>query len=220
MDSLKVRWRAIRPKVLSRLAYKFVRFIGSSLRVQREGFERSEEAPARIYCGWHGRSLIFANEFRNRGYYVVISNSNDGDLQNSIFQQLGYKTIRGSSARGGERVLVEAIRALKAGNSLAMTPDGPRGPSGVLQPGVVFMAKKSGAVLVPVGISAGPRMLAKSWDRYMVPIPLGKAVLIFGDPISVAPNASDEEVEAARLRLEQEIHRLEGEAERRCGHAT
>ena len=150
----------------------------------------------------------------------MISNSNDGDLQASVFTRLGYKIIRGSSARGGERALVEAIRALKRGESLAMTPDGPRGPSGVLQPGVIFMAKKSGAVLIPVGISATPRRLANSWDHYMVPRPFGRAELIFGDPISVPPDADDEVVEASRRLLETEIHRLEAEAERRCGHSV
>lgn len=220
MDYLKFRWRAVRPVVLARLAYWLVRLIGSSLRVRREGMEKSDGYPARIYCGWHGRSLIFANEFRGRGFNVIISNSNDGDLQASVFTRLGYKIIRGSSARGGERALVEAIRALRRDESLAMTPDGPRGPSGVLQPGVVFMAKKSGAVLVPVGISATPRMLAKSWDKYMVPCPFGRAELIFGEPIKVDADASDEAVEAVRRLLESEIHRLEKETELRCGYGS
>lgn len=220
MDRLKEKWRAMRPRALARVAYWFVRGVASSLRVRKEGYEKSSGHPARIYCGWHGRSLIFANTFRNLGFAVIISHSNDGDLQTSIFQRLGYFIIRGSSARGGERALVEAIRALRAGKSLAMTPDGPRGPSGVLQPGVILMAKKSGAALVPVGISCRPRLLAKSWDRYLVPIAFGRAEMIFGDPIFVEPDANDDVIAAKRLELEREIHRLEAEAERRCGYGA
>jgi lysophospholipid acyltransferase (LPLAT)-like uncharacterized protein len=77
----------------------------------------------------------------------------------------------------------------------------------------MLMAQKSGAGLVPVGITAKPRLLAKSWDKYMVPAPFAKVLMVFGDPIYVAFDATEEEVEAARLKLESEIHRLEREVE-------
>jgi len=113
---------------------------------------------------------------------------------------------------------VEAIRALKDGGTMAMTPDGPRGPSQEVQGGVMLMAQKSGAALIPVGISATRRLLAKSWDRYLVPLPFSRALLIAGDPIFVPKTASEEEVEAIRLKLQEEINRLEEVAERECGH--
>ena len=94
-----------------------------------------------------------------------------------------------------------------------MTPDGPRGPSGVVQGGVMLMAQKSGAALIPVGISARPRTLARSWDRYLIPWAFGRAVFLFGDPIFVPEGANEEEVEELRLRLEQQIHAKEVEAE-------
>jgi len=81
----------------------------------------------------------------------------------------------------------------------------------------MLMAQKSGARLIPVGISARPRALAKSWDRYMFALPFGRAVMIFGEPLTVAKDASEGEVERVRLELESEITRLEGEAERMLG---
>lgn len=96
---------------------------------------------------------------------------------------------------------------------MAMTPDGPRGPSGVVQGGVMLMAHKSGAGLVPVGISAKKAFYAKSWDKYMLPYPFSKARMIFGEPMFVPENATDEEVEAIRLKFEQEIHRLQALAD-------
>ena len=103
---------------------------------------------------------------------------------------------------------------------MAITPDGPRGPSKIVQGGVMAMARKSGAYLVPCGVSARPRVLAKSWDRYMVPLPFSRCLMNFGDPLKVPPNATDEEVEAVRLKLESEITRLEMEAERMMGYAV
>ena len=92
---------------------------------------------------------------------------------------------------------------------MAMTPDGPRGPSGVVQNGVIYMAQKSGAALVPVGIASRPCARFKSWDKYILPCPFAKAIMIFGAPIYIQQSATEEEAESIRLQLENEIHRLE-----------
>ena len=97
---------------------------------------------------------------------------------------------------------------------MAMTPDGPRGPSGIVQGGVMLMAQKSGAALVPVGIAAKPCWRAPSWDRYMFPFLFSRAVFLFGDPIYVPESATDEVVESIRLELEKQIHAKEAEAQK------
>ncbi len=206
-DSLKVR---IKKRVGFFLGYSLVRLIGSTVRLKVEGWERFLSSDAKmIFCGWHGKSLLFANYFRKRGYWVIISNSNDGDMQNMVFTKLGFQTIRGSTAREGVRAALQAVKRLKEGGTMAITPDGPRGPSGVVQGGVMLMATKAGAGLVPVGISARKALYVRSWDRYMFPYPFTRARMIFGEPMFVPEGASDEEVEAVRLAFEQEIHRLQ-----------
>lgn len=154
MASLKQRWRVVRPAVLSNFLYHASRCLCRSLRFEAEGFP--DDAANCIYCGWHGKSMIFAHYFSGRGLWVIISQSKDGDMQATIFERLGYNIIRGSTGRRGVSAALEAIRALKAGGTLAMTPDGPRGPSGSVQGGVMLMARKSGGKLIPVGISARP----------------------------------------------------------------
>lgn len=217
--TLKARWRAVRPYVLDRLLYGFARFVGMTARLRVEGLAELEALPqAKVYAGWHGRTLLAATLFRNKGIWTIISHSRDGEMQDRIMRRFGFHTIRGSSGRGGARAAAESIRVLKRGCSMAFTPDGPRGPSGVVQQGLMLMAKKSGALLVPVGVSARWRFLAPTWDRYMIPLPFSQAIMIFGDPIPVPSDASDEEVEQVRQRFETEMHRLEAEAERRMGH--
>jgi len=213
MDCVKDQWRLWRPDVLSGIAFFVLRLIGMTLRVKTKGAEKFENCGSLIFCGFHGRSFVFANYFRKRGYWVIISQSRDGELQNRVFSKLGFQVIRGSTGRGGVRAAVEAIRALKGGSIMAMTPDGPRGPSGVVQGGVMLMAHKSGAALVPVGISAYPRYLARSWDRYLVPFPFARAAVIFGDPVVVPASSTPEEVEEIRVRFEQTLHEIEREAE-------
>ncbi|MER3496938.1 MAG: hypothetical protein C4320_09365, partial [Armatimonadota bacterium] len=153
--------------------------------------------------------LPFAYAFRDRDYVVMISNSNDGDIQNAMFTSLGFRSLRGSSGRGGERALVGAIKALREGSVLAMTPDGPRGPSGKVQPGVVAMAARSGGLLVPTGIAAHPSRRAGSWDRFLIPLPFARVVMIFGPGLPVAPDA---DLNAVAALFSAEIDRLEDEA--------
>jgi len=203
------------PEVVSGILFTILRTVCTTIRVRLDNYPANEHKL--IFCGWHGRSFTFANQFRKRNWWVIISHSSDGEIQTQIFSRLGYRVIRGSTGRGGVRAAVEAIRALKEGGTMAMTPDGPRGPSGVVQGGVMLMALKSGAGLVPVGIAARPRFMAKSWDRYMVPTPFAKCIMIFGEPLYVPPGSSEEEVEQVRLKLESEIHRLEKESEARLG---
>jgi len=215
---MKAWWRRVRPAVLSGPLAVAVRLIGVTLRIRTIAEEKFESIQGgKILCGWHGRSSIAGAKYRNRGFWVIISLSKDGEIQNRIFERLGFKTIRGSTGRGGERALVESIRVLKRGATMALTPDGPRGPSGIAQPGIMAMAKKSGCALVPVGISSRPRILLNAWDRHMIPVPFGKSMMVFGEPCFVPKDANEEQVEEIRLKLQEDMHALQEEAERRLG---
>jgi len=187
-----------------------------SLKVEGENDFESLEG-GKIILTWHGRTATAGPKFRNRGWGVMISNSRDGDMQKHIYEHLGYKVIRGSSGRGGERALIESIRFLRGGGTMAITPDGPRGPAGKVQEGVLMMARKSGASLVPWGVSATPRWLFGSWDRFMVPWPFAKAVILMGVPIKVPANASPEEIEKIRQNVEFQMHEIQSLAEKKAG---
>ncbi|MBS1718719.1 MAG: lysophospholipid acyltransferase family protein [Armatimonadetes bacterium] len=209
----------LRASILGFIARGLVRLIGCTLRYQFENEEVVLDKPphGQVICGWHGRSFPYAYRFRGKGYWVIISLSRDGRIQKRVFEGLGYQIIRGSTGRGGVRALAEAITALKKGGTMALTPDGPRGPSGEVQPGVMVMAQKSGATLIPVGISARPRRLFRSWDRYLIPMPFARVFMKFGQPLTVPPKATEQEVEALRLQLQVEMLRLEAEAEAALG---
>lgn len=215
---MKWWWRRNRPELIGGAIYRFARLLGMTLRTQVEGWDKTQELPSgKILLTWHGRTYVAGQFFRNKGFWIIISHSRDGEIQNRILNRMGYHVIRGSTGRGGERALVESIKVLRQGKTMAITPDGPRGPSGVVQGGVMMMARKSGAALVPVGISARPRVLVKSWDRHLVPLPFAKCLILFGDPIYVPSGCSEQELEEIRLRVESELHRMQEEAERRLG---
>jgi lysophospholipid acyltransferase (LPLAT)-like uncharacterized protein len=198
---------------VSGIVYGLARAIGSTLRFKLVGKELIDLRSPAIYLMWHGRTFIPGQFHRGKGVYVIISHSRDGEMQNRIFRRLGFSVIRGSTGRGGERALVESIRVLRAGNSMAITPDGPRGPAGVVQKGVMLMAKKSGVPLIPVGASARHRKLFRSWDQYLVPWPFSLCSLVAGERFLVPPDATDVQIEEIRQKVEAEMHRLQCEAE-------
>ena len=212
---------ARRSRLLGGLVYAVARLIFLTLRLSfdnKAGLDTGGKGA--IFVTWHGRSLLPANVFRNKGYWALISLSNDGEIQNHIFRRFGFQTIRGSTGRGGVRGALQMARKLQEGGVLAFTPDGPRGPTHRVQLGVILMAEKSGAPIIPLGISVRRRwLLNKSWDGYMIPQPFTRAYFLVGDPIYVPAGLNEAEREAIAAQVEIAINRLEREAEKRAGHA-
>lgn len=206
---MKKWWRRSRPYLLSALIYGAARFIGRTIRLRVVNASNTNVTTGAIFCGWHGRSLIPANYFKGKGLWALFSLSNDGEMQSRIFKRFGFQVIRGSTGRGGARAAIEAIRLLRQGDAVAITPDGPRGPVEVVQGGVILMAQKSGAALIAIGSAAKPRIRAPTWDSYMVPLPFSRAAIVFGEPIYVPENASEQEIEGCRIRLEAAIQEAE-----------
>lgn len=211
---------ANRSKLLGWMIAAIVRCIALTLRFHKENAEGiSPTSGGSILVTWHGRSLIPAWLLRDKGCWALISLSKDGEIQNNIFQRFGFQTIRGSTGRGGVRGALQAARKVKEGGVLAFTPDGPRGPSHKVQLGVILMAEKSGAPIVPIGCSAGGRWLfKKSWDSYMIPKPFTKAYYLVGDPIFIPPGRNETQRMLLATEVERAINALEKRAEALAGH--
>jgi len=210
-------------RVVSFLVYWFVRLLTLTLRLRVIGEEKVRQLQQTgngvILVTWHGRTMLPISRFRKAGYWAIISTSRDGEYQNQIFKRFGWQTVRGStSARGAVQAALTITKRLKAGGTLAFTPDGPRGPSHVVQPGAIFLAQKSGSPIIPAGISAFPRKLSRSWDGYMVPRPFARAVWIYGDPIYIPADAKSEEDQKLWAdRIGAAIMALEEQAELEVG---
>lgn len=219
---IKQRWREWKRGMLPSAAPFIASLavaIGRTLRMSSPGFDQYKafDRPM-LFSGWHGRTFMALTFFRGKGMWTMMSNSRDGEMQHRIFTKFGFRTIRGSTGREGVKAAREAINALKENGQMAYTPDGPRGPSGIVQPGIMMIAQKSGAEIVPVGVSSKWRILAKSWDRYLVPIPFSKAVMVFGPSVKVPKDATEEEVEQLRQQVEKVMHETQAEADRLMGH--
>jgi len=180
------------------------------------GNERVEEWLDRgpvIYVHWHGDDLALLPAFAHGGVTMMVSRSRDGDLAAQILAQFGYGAVRGSDSRDGVSGLKELIRLVRSGRSVGLTIDGPTGPRERVKPGVIALAKLTGAPILPAGVWAARRYLfAKTWHQTYLPLPGSRVRYVFAEPILVPPQASAEEMEAKRLELEREMMRLREEA--------
>ncbi|MEA2705915.1 MAG: hypothetical protein QOH22_703 [Gemmatimonadaceae bacterium] len=158
---------------------------------------RAAELPF-IFALWHGQLLPLLWHHRDEGVKVLISEHRDGEMVARAAESLGYGLIRGSSTRGADRALISLVRELQAGHEVAITPDGPKGPSGKFAPGALIAAQRSGSFILPVAASASSSWRLKSWDRFMIPKPFARITVAYGPPTKVLatnPRAAAEEVQ-------------------------
>ena len=155
---------------------------------------------------WHNRLLIFPfvlrRFFSNRGGAALISASRDGELLADAIKRFDFDVVRGSSSRLGARAILQLTDVLASGRDVVITPDGPRGPAYELGPGIIFLAQKSGAPVVPVNMEYSSCWRLKSWDRFILPRPFSKVRVIIGQSHHVRSTSTPEEFETERLRLQ------------------
>jgi hypothetical protein len=153
--------------------------------------QRTEHGRPVIFALWHGRLLPLGFLHRGQNIVCLASRSADGEYITRVLQHWGFGVVRGSSSSGGDTAFRELVRAVRAGRSVAVTPDGPRGPRERLKPGVLQLAQLTGAPLVPLAAAASRSWWFVSWDRFLLPQPFARLHVAYGDPVFVPRAATD-----------------------------
>lgn len=185
--------------------------------VGRRQQERADGDPGTIYVLWHSRILLSAATQGGYGVHVLVSQHGDGEYIAGAIHRLGFRTLRGSTTRGGLRALMRAAANLRRGDDLALTPDGPKGPRQVVQVGCVLAASRSGAPIVPVAFEVSRARRLRSWDRFVVPGLFARVLVRFGEPIHVPRLRGEEETEHHRAAVETALLDLTARTARELG---
>lgn len=173
-----------------------------------------------IFAIWHNQIALSLWVHRryvrrhhpDRRLAGLVSASRDGGLLARVMELSGVVPIRGSSSRRGPQALRELVRAGTGGLDLALTPDGPRGPRHVVQPGVIAAAQLTGFPVIPAAVDVRPRLTLRSWDRFEVPLPFARCRVTFDRPIRV-PRDGDVDRESLRSELEERLRALSEETD-------
>jgi len=173
-------------------------------------WERQKQGQIVLAAVWHQDAVTGPLVFRNRNFVTMVSMSRDGEIFQRILSKVGYTSIRGSSSRRGAEALKGMIDHLKhrPASICAIATDGPRGPARKAKNGIVLLAKHTGAPVFPVRFGAKKQILNKSWDRTAIPLPFNRLVVLCGEPVSVDANAGRNEIEAARVEIENKLNEL------------
>lgn len=208
--------RLLRKKILRYLGVKLLPYVASLLirflsLTNKKVFHGPEnfEGKKFIMVLWHGELLMIPHAYlhyrKTPNVDIVVSEHFDGELIAKTLQQFGFRTIRGSSTRGGAKVLIEAIKALKNGCDVGITPDGPRGPIYTVHDGVIAMAQKSKVGVVLVRAIPTKYWQLNSWDKFVIPKPFGIINYYVSDVLDI----SSMEKEEARIFVKEGMQNYE-----------
>jgi len=209
------------------VCYIFLRTYLPLLRLKVIGeeaaYDRLNEYGRVIVPVWHQRlfpALAYTGKIREFRPIVMISQSRDGELIAGIAQRLGLVPVRGSSSRGGAEALKTIVKKLEEHPAVVHIVDGPRGPKGKVKPGLIRMAQLSGAVILPLIVSADKAWIAGSWDRFLIPKPFSRVTIRWGEPFSVPREVDPEELDGFRIEIEERLIRAHAKADLRSGWET
>ncbi len=157
---------------------------------------------------WHGQLLPLFHHHRHEGVVALVSEHADGEYITRIIRHDGFEAVRGSSTRGATKGLKGLVRAARAGRTLALTVDGPRGPAHVVKPGALAVAQITGLPVIPVVAGATSGWRARSWDGFLVPKPFSTVRIAYGPPRHLARDADREALERLGTELQDELETL------------
>lgn len=183
----------------------FVRFISLTNKKTYHSTNKLTKDENFIVCMWHGDLLMQPfnyQNFRPKGTVkAIISEHRDGEAIRKTVEYLGIGSLAGSSTRGGAKALIGAIKSLKKGIDIAITPDGPKGPIYSVADGVVVISQKTKAKILPFSCVPSKYWQLKSWDKFVIPKPFGTIEFYIGDPIDVL----DMDMQSAKLLIENRM---------------
>lgn len=185
----------IKTKVVPFVMQLFVRFIYLS---NKKIFHHPKKLEDQVHlvAFWHGELLMQPFNYQklkpNGKVSAMISEHRDGEAITKTVEYLGIHSIRGSSTRGGAKALIGAIKELKGGDDIAITPDGPKGPRHSVADGIVAISQKTNAKILVFNCKPSKYWQFSSWDKFIVPKPFGTLEFFISEPLDVSGMSMDE----------------------------
>jgi hypothetical protein len=185
--------------------------------VGRDGWRRLHAAGQPVVLAlWHGQMLTMLAHHRDIEAAILISEHRDGEIIARIARAFGQHAVRGSTSRGGSRALLALAGELRRGRSVAVTPDGPRGPRHSFAPGALVAAQRAAAPVIALVAHVDRAWRLRSWDRFEIPKPFARITIAYSDPLD-PPAGAARDAAAAVPRFERVMRELADSAARAAG---
>lgn len=168
-----------------------------------------------IYAMWHANQFLVHGLEDKANTSILVSNSIDGEVIARAVEKWGFKVVRGSAGKkGAVESTMQMLTRLKNGECVGIMVDGPHGPLHKVKNGAVKLAQMSGAPIVPAHWYSPQKTFINlpSWDKMKTPLGDCKILNLYGNPIYVNENATDEELSAAKENIKTQLLDLEAKA--------
>jgi lysophospholipid acyltransferase (LPLAT)-like uncharacterized protein len=209
--------------LLAKLLWLIASLLNISYRYRYDGFDNIKKAQEMstygnyLFAIWHQQLLQGNLAQKDVPHVVLVSKSKDADLIAHTCKKLGFIACRGSSMRGGvnkggKEAKQQMVELLKSGIAGAITVDGPNGPPKMPKPGIIDIAKKTGHPIVPYAAVPESYWEFNSWDKFRLPKPFSRVMIVYGSPIKVNEDTDYEEFNEIKLKLKLALD----EAEKKC----
>lgn len=206
-------------QIFALLAYLYIKFVllTSKKDVIYNNFDFSEyEYRQLIFATWHGRVVIMPIVNPSKlNSCAIVSDHKDGRLIGAVIANAGVELIFGSSNRRRISALKEIITNIKKGKNFLITPDGPRGPSRIVNGAVINIASTSSLAIVPSSFSAKRVKIFKTWDQFMLPLPFNHITIIFDKPIDVPRELKQEKKDEYKNILTNRLNNITNIADKK-----
>lgn len=205
--------------ILSNIVYSLFRVLENMIEIRNVNYPEQENKV--IFAMWHSDqcSLHGIPFDKRKNVNILISRSADGEIIARVVQKWGFNTVRGSKDRGtrkkgGVRATMEMIEKINENQNVAIMVDGPTGPYHEVKNGVIKVAKHTGAAIIPMYWYSPNKSLLKlpTWDNFRFPVWFTKIVNLYGEPIYVPEDSTDEQDKEIRQKLKQALLNLEAKA--------
>jgi lysophospholipid acyltransferase (LPLAT)-like uncharacterized protein len=162
-----------------------------------------------VLVTWHGNSFVGTLGHAHQKVAPLASFSPDGMLVINLCRKIGLEPVAGSSSKGGAQALHNLNERIKAGDHVAITVDGPRGPIYKPKPGCADIARNTGACIVPMRAYAENSWQLKSWDRLKIPKPFSTVKVVYGEPFRIPKTADGKIFKMCLEKVETSLNQLE-----------
>lgn len=166
-----------------------------------------------LFAAFHGPHFPLLWAYRGHPFCIITSQSADGEILTRVLHHFGFRTVRGSSSHGGARAMADLSHELERGYDVAIAVDGPRGPRCEVKPGILLLSKLTGSPIIPLAIGQNRYWQFNSWDRFRLPKPFSRVLIVIGEPITVPSHVSHEQMAALREQLQARLIAVQAQAD-------
>tara|TARA_B100001057_G_C22641707_1_gene868506 strand:- start:83 stop:775 length:693 start_codon:yes stop_codon:yes gene_type:complete len=197
--------------IITSFTYKSISW---KLLKKKNSYYYSKKEPI-IFCTWHNRLYLgpYLLPTKKLTINALQSSHSDGMMTDILFKLINMKIIYGSSKKKGVSAFIKMIKAVENGESVAITPDGPKGPKEIVKEGIIKLSQTTGAPIVPLFWKVKNYKKLNSWDNFIIPFPFSKGVYIFGKPIHIKRKVTEKKLFQIKMLIQKEFEKLTKEVE-------